>query len=184
MSDEQIIYDKPEEGIARITLNRAEALNALTLPMLDEIHAAAAEAAEDSDVAVLIYRGMGRAFCVGRDFKYSGELQTEDPEGWFAWRRRYRDFGPQTWTHPKATIAQVQGYALGGGHSIAAGCDITIASEDARFGYPEQRYGQLAGEWHVWNWIMGPKKTKEYVPHRSQLRCSRSDDVWVNQPCG
>jgi enoyl-CoA hydratase/carnithine racemase len=160
---ENLVYDKPEDGIARITLNRPDALNALNVPLVQDIYAAAAEAAADDEVAVLIYRGNGRAFCAGRDFKYSGQLQTEDPEGWFAWRNFYRDFGPQTWMHPKATIAQVHGYALGGGHNIAVSCDITIASEDARFGYPEARYGILAGGIHVWNWMMGPKKTKEYM---------------------
>lgn len=158
-----LIYDKPEPGIARITLNRPEVLNAIHLPLMDEVHHAAAAAAEDDDIAVLIYRGAGRAFCVGRDFKFAGDLQTQDPEGWYAWRRRYRGFGAQTWTHPKVTIAQVHGHALGGGHDLAISSDITIAAEGTQLGYPEARYGLLMGGRHVWNWLAGPKKTKEYV---------------------
>lgn len=153
----------PVSGVARITLNRPEVLNAIHLPLMEEIHRAAQEAAEDDDVAALIYRGEGRAFCVGRDMKYAAELQATDPEGWFAWRRRYRGFGPQTWTHPKATIAQVQGHALGGGHDLAVSCDITVAASGTQLGYPEARYGLLMGGRHVWNWLAGPKKTKEYV---------------------
>lgn len=160
---EFLSYDAIEDGIAAITLRRPESLNAIHLPLLEEIYAAAEEAAEDRNVVVLVYRAEGRAFSVGRDFKYSGDLQVNDPEGWYAWRRRYKDFGPQTWSHPKATIAQVQGYALGGGHNLAVGCDITIASDDARFGYPEARFGLLHGDGHVWNWLIGPKKTKEYM---------------------
>jgi enoyl-CoA hydratase/carnithine racemase len=57
----------------------------------------------------------------------------------------------------------VQGYALGGGQSLAVTSDITVATDDARFGYPEVRYGQLGGGGHVWNWFMGAKKTKEYL---------------------
>jgi enoyl-CoA hydratase/carnithine racemase len=160
---ELLSYEKLADGILAITLNRPECLNAVNLALLEEIYSAAQAAADDPDVVVVIYRGAGRAFSVGRDFKQSAELQTQDPEGWFAWRKRYRDFGPQTWRHPKATIAQVQGYALGAGHNLAVGCDITIASEDARFGYPEARFGILHGEAHIWNWLMGPKKTKEYM---------------------
>jgi len=160
---EYLIYDRPEDGIARITFNRPEVLNAFHIPMIEEIQQAAKEAAEDDSVVVLVYRGAGRAFCAGRDFKYSGKLQTGDPEGWYAWRRRFHGTGPETWLHPKATIAQVHGYALGGGQNLAAACDITIAAEDARFGYPEARYGLLFGGMHIWNWLMGPKKTKEYV---------------------
>jgi len=163
MEYEFLIYDKPEVGIARITLNRPETLNAIHLPLMEEIHTAAAEAASDDGVAVIIYRGAGRAFCVGRDMKFAGKLQAEDPEGWFAWRRRYRGFGPQTWMHPKATISQVQGFALGGGHDLAISSDITIAANGSQLGYPEARYGLLMGGRHVWNWLTTPKKVKEYV---------------------
>jgi len=163
MTYEFLIYDRPEDGIARITLNRPQSLNAMHLPLLYEIYEAAKEAEEDPTVVALIYRGAGRAFSVGRDFKYSGELQTGDPEGWAAWRKRYKDFGRQTWMFPKATIAQVHGYALGGGHNLAVSCDITVCATDTKFGYPEARYGLLTGGTHMWNWLMGPKKTKEFL---------------------
>ena len=162
MSYKYLIYDKPEDGIARITLNRPEVLNALNTELLLEIYAAADEAAQDDSVVVVVYRGTGRSFCVGRDFKHSAELQKSE-EGWFAWRKRYKGFGPQTWMHPKATIAQVQGHALGGGHNLAVACDLTIVADNSMFGYPEARYGQLAGRNHMWNWLVGPKKTKEFL---------------------
>src|SRR5438105_3904924 len=133
---EHLVYDIPVPGVARITLNRPEVLNALHVPLLNEIYEAAAAAADDDAVAVLVYAGNGRSFCAGRDFKYSGTLQTEDPQGWFAWRRAYKGLGDQTWCHPKPTIAQVQGYALGTGSHLATLCDITVAAEGARFGYP------------------------------------------------
>jgi enoyl-CoA hydratase/carnithine racemase len=162
MAYQSVIYDSPEPGIARITLNRPESLNAITIPMLHELYAAADEAAADPGIAVLIYRGAGRSFCAGRDFKHSAELQQTE-EGWFAWRRAFRGFGRQTWLHPKATIAQVHGHALGNGQSLAGMCDLTIASTDARFGYPEARYGAMSGQFHIWNHLIGPKRTKEYL---------------------
>lgn len=158
-----LVYGQPEDGIVTLTLNRPEVLNAVNLGLLEEIYAAAERAAGDPEVVVLVYRGAGRAFCVGRDFKESGQLQVNDPDGWSAWRRRFRDFGPQTWLHPKATIAQVHGYALGGGQNLAISCDITICSDEARFGYPEARFGTLAGRRHLWNDLIGPKKTKEFL---------------------
>lgn len=162
MDYQYLIYEDVEDGIARITLNRPDSLNALNTQLLLEIYDAADKAAKDDSVVVLLYRGAGRSFCAGRDFKHSAELQKTE-EGWFAWRKRYRGFGPQTWMHPKATLAQVQGHALGGGHNLAVGCDITICADNARFGYPEARYGQLAGRNHMWNWLVGPKKTKEFL---------------------
>lgn len=163
MRYEYLIYDVPEPGIARVTLNRPEVLNALNLEILSEIYQAADEAIRDPDVTVLIYRGAGRCFSVGRDFKQSGALQTKDEEGWFAWRRRNKGIGGQTWLCPKATIAQVHGYALGAGHNLAISCDITVAADDSKFGYPEARFGILGGRSHLWNELIGPKATKEYL---------------------
>jgi len=163
MTFQYITYDKPEDGVGRITLNRPDSLNALGIAMAEEIYVAAEEAAEDPGVVVLIYRGAGRAFCVGRDFKESAELQTRDPAGAFAWMRRWKGTGSQTWLYPKATIAQVHGHAVGAGHNLAVACDITIAADNARFGFPEVRFGQLLGTEVMWNWLMGPKQTKEYL---------------------
>ncbi len=166
MAYETIIYDKPEEGIARITLNRPQARNALSLQLIDEVYAAAEEAAKDDSVAVLVYRGAGQSFCAGRDFKERAAVRAQT--GMDIAREipgkghGFLGFGPQTWLHPKVTIAQVQGYAVGGGDLLASGCDITIASEDAKFGFPEIRYGGLTDGW-FWNWLIGPKKYKEYM---------------------
>jgi enoyl-CoA hydratase/carnithine racemase len=163
MAYEQLIYEIPEDGVARITFDRPDQLNAMSTDLIREIHEAADEAATDRDIAVLIYRGAGKAFSVGRDFKESAKLQTESSEGWYAFRRRHSGFSKESWLYPKATIAAVHGYALGIGNNLALGCDITLASEDARFGLPEARYGLLHGGSSIWNWLMGPKRTKEYM---------------------
>ena len=161
MAYEYVIYEKVEDGIARITLNRPEVLNAFHMDMAHEIWAAADEALKDDEVAVLIYRGAGRAFSVGRDFKYSAELQKkQDPQGW---RRAFTGFGEQTWFYPKITIAQVQGYAFGGGQQLAVFSDITIAAEGSQFGSPEDRYGDVRGGSHYLNFLCGPKIAKEWV---------------------
>lgn len=163
MAYETIIYDKPEDGIARITLNRPEARNAMSVKLIQELKAAANSAAEDESVGVLIYRGNGPSFCAGRDFKDGASMKQASGVSQSVLGRD--GLGPVTWLHPKCTIAQVQGHALGGGDLLASGCDITIASEDARFGFPEARWGSPAGRnggW-FWNWLIGPKKTKQYM---------------------
>jgi enoyl-CoA hydratase/carnithine racemase len=169
MPYEFIVYDKPAEGVARITLNRPESMNAMNQGLIADVYDAADEAANDEDIAVLIYRGEGRAFCAGRDFKEVARFEQEKHDGTVSWRkntagrRDWRGWGLQTWLFPKATIAQVHGPALGGGEWLAAYCDITVASEDATLGFPEGRWGILSGGFHHWNWLIGPKATKKYI---------------------
>jgi enoyl-CoA hydratase/carnithine racemase len=160
---EFIVYDKPQDGVARITLNRPEARNAMNLGLIHEVYAAADDAAADDDIAVLIYRGAGPAFCAGRDFKEVAKFEMEHHDGTQSWRKTWHGWGLHTFIYPKATIAQVHGFALGGGEFLAAFCDITVASEDAVFGFPEGRWGLLSGDHHHWNWLIGPKMTKEYI---------------------
>ena len=74
---QSILYEV-RDGIARLTLNRPEKLNAFHLPMYHEIRRALALAADDERVRVVILRGAGRAFCVGRDFKFSADLQKDE----------------------------------------------------------------------------------------------------------
>jgi enoyl-CoA hydratase/carnithine racemase len=159
----EIRYEQPEDGIAVVTLERPEVLNAVNLPLFREIKDAAHAAERDENVAVLIFRGSGRAFCVGRDFKYSAKLQVEDPEGWWAWRNGTDGiFGDETWRSPNVTIAQVQGYALGLGCHLATQCDLTVAADGTKFGYPDVRWGGVMRD-HPWNRLVGPKKMKEYM---------------------
>ena len=163
MAYDTIIYDKPEEGVARITLNRPEARNAMSVHMIEELKDAAKDAAEDESIGVLVYRGNGPSFSAGRDFKDGASMK--QASGRSKTVLGNDGLGPVTWHHPKCTIAQVQGYALGGGDLLASGCDITIASDEAKFGFPEARWGAPAGRnggW-FWNWLIGPKKTKEYM---------------------
>jgi enoyl-CoA hydratase len=153
-------YGVRPDGVAVIVLNRPEKLNAFDLPMYEEICRAFQRAEDDPVVRVIVIRGEGRAFCSGRDFTYSAELQ--EGEDASAWRRRYKLFSRWTIANSKPTIALVQGYALGGGGSLAVGCDITVAAEGTKFGYPETRHG-IASKTMLWAWALGPKRAKEIV---------------------
>lgn len=149
------------DGVGWLRLNRPEVLNAFHLPMYEEIATAMTSFEQDDAVRSILVTGNGRAFCAGRDFRYSSDLQEEggDPA---AWRRRYRTFFPYTSALTTPIVSAVQGYALGGGASLALGADITIATPTAKFGYPETRHG-IASKSMLWAWHLGPKVAKEVV---------------------
>ncbi len=156
----QYVLYEVDDGIAAITMNRPEKLNAHNLQMYNEVISAFQRAGEDDKVRVITVAGNGRAFCVGRDFTYSAELQEKDSVS--AWRRAFKGFTRYTLLNEKVVIALVQGYALGGGGSMALGADITLAAPDAKFGYPETRHG-IASKTMLWAWTLGVKRAKEIV---------------------
>ena len=134
MNYETILYEV-KDGIAKITLNRPEVLNAVNPQMIADLNAAFKNAEDDPNVRVVMIAGAGRAFCSGYDIKEflapptMADMQLQID-------RREREFRfDETYTKP--IIAMVHGYCLGDGFEIAQRCDMIIASEDARFGQPE-----------------------------------------------
>jgi crotonobetainyl-CoA hydratase len=122
--------------VAYITLNRPEVLNAIHPGLVAELTEAIARFRDDPDLWVAILAGAGeRAFCAGWDLKWHAANEEAS-----------RALGPSRgpladcW---KPIIAAVHGYAVGGGLELALDCDIVVASEDARFGVPEPRRGQM-----------------------------------------
>jgi methylglutaconyl-CoA hydratase len=127
-------------GIARITLNRPEKRNAITIEMMSALCDALQRAADDSSVRVLLIRGTGKDFCAGLDL--SEVLQSgEDAPSSLTSARRLGHLYITMRRHPKPIIAAVQGRALGGGAGIATASDLIIAAESAQFGYPEVKLG-------------------------------------------
>lgn len=159
MDSDQVLYSV-EDGVAVVTLNRPEKLNAFDLPMYELLSSRLEDAARNERVRVIVIRGAGRAFCVGRDFTYSAELQNAESAD--AWRRGYQGMFRWTLLQDKIVIALVQGYALGGGSALAFGADITLATPDAKFGYPEIKHA-IAGKTMLWPWMLGPKKSVEVL---------------------
>jgi enoyl-CoA hydratase len=152
-----IVYDRPADGVSRITLARPARLNALHAEATDELLHAERTAMEDSDVVVLIYRGAGRAFCAGRDLKEYPNERTRA----LAWMNEGGWCRP--WLLPKVTVAQVHGYAIGGGALLATCCDITITSPDAGISYPEGWMGMDDIDSHPWTWMVGPKRAQDLL---------------------
>jgi 2-(1,2-epoxy-1,2-dihydrophenyl)acetyl-CoA isomerase len=130
-------------GVAWITFNRPERLNALGNTTTEELCRACEDAIDDADVRVLSITGAGDAFCVGGDYKDTFERGFGKSAQ--QWRHRIRT-GPNRLvtllsTSEKPVVASVNGVAVGGGATIALACDIRIASDRARFGFPFSKIG-------------------------------------------
>ena len=126
---------KRENGIARITLNRPDRLNALTGVMSDELVEAFTAIRGDEDVRAVVLTGAGRGFCSGQDLTEFEEAYRSGgrPDIREHLARAYHRLIPMIVETPKPVIAGVNGVAAGAGVSLAAACDIRIASEEARF---------------------------------------------------
>jgi enoyl-CoA hydratase len=126
-------------GIATITMNRPEALNAFTSDQLRAMIDALKQVRDDDDVRCVIITGAGeRAFAAGADIK---EMAGKSPEEGLEFGRLGHGAANAAESMPKPTIAAVNGFALGGGSEIALACDIRIASENAVFAQPEVSLG-------------------------------------------
>ena len=130
MTYSKIIMEK-KNGIARITLNRPEVLNAIDEELLSELIAALDEVEKDDSINVVILSGMGRAFSAGRDMK-----AIQRSEGWVG-GSRYKALEDLS----KPVIAAVHGYCFTGAFELVMCADIIIASEDAIFSLSEVRIG-------------------------------------------
>ncbi len=140
MAFETIIVEV-EDHVARITLNRPDALNALNDQLLSELATAMTAAQDDDKVRCIVLTGSEKAFAAGADIAmmsdktfvdaFMGDLFTPETEAMMRVR--------------KPIIAAVSGYALGGGCELAMLCDFIIASETAKFGQPEVNLGVMAG---------------------------------------
>lgn len=147
MSD--VLIDRRENGVALITLNRPESLNAMGGQLMPLLAQYLQECADDRKVRVVVLTGAGRAFCAGGDVKgmaagrqIIGERADngETSPGRLLWqsietlRASQRATSYMLHTMPKPTIAMVNGHAVGAGLSLALACDLRIASENAKLG--------------------------------------------------
>jgi enoyl-CoA hydratase len=138
-----VIAVERDGGVAIVTIDRREALNALDPPTLTELRDRLAEQAEDAEARAVVLTGAGdRAFVAGADIKAMAAMDIEQAQAWGA-------LGHETATlletMPKPTIAAVNGFALGGGCELALACDVRYASAAARLGQPEVTIGIIPG---------------------------------------
>jgi enoyl-CoA hydratase len=148
--------------VRRLTMNRPKALNALSGELIDALSRALDAAAADDAVRVLILRGAGRAFCAGYDLSEDAEAGTKDSVGWYTELKDSTDEMLKFFDHPKPIIAQVHSFCLAGGCDLMMVCDLTVCSDDAKFGEPEIRFGSGVVTM-VMPWLLGARKAKELL---------------------
>lgn len=178
MNYENIIFEK-KNGIAKITLNRPEALNALNRVMITEIGHALEDAEKDNAIRVVIITGSGKAFCVGADLKFV----KEELSSLYAQQEFFR-FGNKTLMNAienlnKPVIAAINGFALAGGFEIMLACDLVIASEDAFLADQHINYGLVGpgGSTQRTPRLVGPRKAKEIIFTGERLSAHEAERI-------
>ena len=170
MDYEVIIYEV-ERGRARITLNRPEKLNALSIQLQEELNHALWEADNDNRVNTVILRGAGRAFSAGYDLTPRPLVERDADDH----TRDGRSFDDDAWRMEqgqrlrmaifdmhKPVIAQIHGYCVAGGTDVALLCDMIIAADDTLIGFPPAR-AQGALPNNMWLYNVGPQWAKRLM---------------------
>jgi enoyl-CoA hydratase len=162
-----VLYDTGG-GVATVTLNRPDRLNAITAEVARALRARVEQANEDPDVHVIVLQGEGRAFSAGYDMKqYAEEGVDTQGEVWdpirdFALMKRNTDDFFTLWRSLKPTVAKVHGYAVAGGSDIALSCDLVVMADDARIGYmPARVWGCPTTA--MWVYRLGAERAKRML---------------------
>jgi 2-(1,2-epoxy-1,2-dihydrophenyl)acetyl-CoA isomerase len=155
-----------KDGVAVLTMNRPDRLNAMSRPMLDAMLEALQRLADDPAVGAVVLTGAGRGFCAGGDVKAMAEGTelggTTMEEKAQALRSRM-ETSRLLHEMPKPTIAMVRGAAAGAGLSLALACDMRVASDNARFGTAFARVGYSGdfGGSYFLTQLVGTAKARE-----------------------
>jgi methylglutaconyl-CoA hydratase len=140
MMDSPIVTtQQPEDGISIVTLNRPAKRNALNAALMEACSAAFEALAQDRTQRVIILRGEGVAFCAGLDLEEVFTASSHEKTA-----RLVARLLRAVYQVPQVTIASVQGAAIAGGAGLMSACDVVVATQDARIGYPEVKRGLVA----------------------------------------
>jgi enoyl-CoA hydratase len=141
-----LLLERPRDGVALLTLNRPERLNAITFEMFDELHEACAELTAADDVRAVVLTGAGRGFCSGLDLDEAATLPDMTAQQMMLGQERWAGSLVALHELPQPVIAAVNGAAAGGGLGVALAADIRLAAPEARFNAAFVRIGLTAGD--------------------------------------
>ena len=157
------------DGVATITLNRPDRLNAITPELIGDLREQLVLAERDASVRVIRLRGAGRSFCAGYDISWGAGIMEETEAGlpWDPMKDHWLMSGfvdtyMALWRSPKPVIAQVQGYCVGGGSDFALCSDLIVCADDCRIGYPPARvWGSPTTA--MWTYRVGLERSKRLL---------------------
>jgi methylglutaconyl-CoA hydratase len=141
MSSYQKILYAVEQGIARVTLNRPEKRNALDAELITEVREALRSSARDENARVVLITGAGADFCSGADLSALERSFNAGVLDHMTDARKMAELFLAMRHHPRPIVAAVRGRALAGGCGLATACDLIVAAESSKFGYPEVNIG-------------------------------------------
>ncbi len=166
-----------ENDIGLITLERPEALNAISSGVADSLREVFREVGSRPDILVAVLTGAGdKAFCVGADLKERGSFEADD---WSSNRRQISGMFQALRELPQPSIAAVFCWALGGGFELALSCDLMVVAEGCRMGLPEAGVGLLpaGGGTLLLARMVGPRRAKEIVYTRRHLEAAEAKEM-------
>lgn len=179
---DNLIVDIDENGIATLTINRPDKLNALNDACGAEIYDFVKKSAIDGEITCVIVTGAGKkAFIAGADIGMLAEQKPADCCFFSPIQQALCDIEQ----HPKVFIAAINGFALGGGCEVAAACDVRIASENALFGLPETSLGVLpgAGGTQRISRLIGLGRAKEAILTGRQYTAQEAESMGLVSAC-
>ena len=137
MATEELTLLEVSGPVARLTLNRPGARNALSIPLLEALHARVDEIAQREEVKVVVLTGAGKAFCAGMDLK----AVLSDPALPIRLLTLLADLTVKIRGLPAVVVGRVNGAAIGGGCGLACVCDLAVTHADSKMGFPEVDLG-------------------------------------------
>ncbi|MBI5014344.1 MAG: enoyl-CoA hydratase/isomerase family protein [Deltaproteobacteria bacterium] len=178
------VLRKCDGPIATLTLNRPDRFNALTLELVRELTGAFWELEADPDVRVILLKGAGKAWCAGGDLDELLALTRGTASQRRGYLTSFKAMIEAVRGVSKPIIASVQGVCVGGGNELNVACDLTLASETARFGQAGPRVGSVPvfGIPQDFQLLVGEKKSKE-VTYLCRLYSAQEAEAmgWINR---
>lgn len=153
-----------KERIGFITIQRAEKKNALNEQVVNNLSLIFSHAEKDKNCKIIILQSEGDVFCAGADLGYLKQLQKNSFEENLSDSKNLMSLFHQIYSCPKIVICKIQGHAIAGGCGLATVCDLSISSEEAKFGYTEVKIGFIPAIVSVFLLQkIGEAKTKELL---------------------
>ena len=160
---EDLLFEKADNGVGVLTINKQRSMNVLSPDTIRQFHEFVTEQLPAENMKVVVVTGAGKkAFVAGADVKQMSQMTTDGFKDYCVLGRGAFDYLERA---PFAVIAAINGYALGGGLELALSCDIRVASENARVGFPETKLGLFPcwGGTQRSTKLIGPGKTKKLI---------------------